>query len=534
MKRNKIYLSISLFSAILFALFLPTSLMAQSESYLDTIYRAVNGSNTYSSDYETDTDVEVLAETKEETSADSDTLLIYADVSNNGDVGVDTGKTSNPITADGKIDVNIVLSDMTRILIGMNTGLNINTSSFTIIDMGNGVLNTNTSTSSTTNTGTSTSTTTNTNTSTGTNTNTDTGTTSTTTTTTTTTNTNTTTTTSTTTNTSTSTGTNTPTDEPGLNPGTTTTTTTTTTTSTSTDTGSNPNPFGEDTTVTTTQTTSDTTTTTTTTTATNTNTGSDTSTGTNEDSKEEIDNLKAKIKSNYSIPVEDGDSKFTLKQLQLMDEVFSKMKAANSEAVNTFMKATTKIVRDKKVPDNATIGTVDDNNRDDVAGYVVKGKTEVHILDRAVTLSEKDIKELEDINKCKFSQAELVKSIEEDYVHTIVHEMTHAFQNAQKEKGNDLVAKWQEKFWESDTKIRSDGIAPTSYAKTAPYEDMAECVAFYVTGGGVTYKNENGKEVFAANDFSNTTMDIERYNWIKYNIFNGVEFLDPNSGAISF
>ena len=82
MKQNKIHLYIFLFSAILFALVLPTSLMAQSESYLDTIYRAVNGSNTYSSDYETDTEVEVLAETKEESSADSDSVLIYAEASN--------------------------------------------------------------------------------------------------------------------------------------------------------------------------------------------------------------------------------------------------------------------------------------------------------------------------------------------------------------------------------------------------------------------------------------------------------------------
>ena len=63
---------------------------------------------------------------------------------------------------------------------------------------------------------------------------------------------------------------------------------------------------------------------------------------------------------------------------------------------------------------------------------------------------------------------------------------------------------------------------------------MAECVAFYVTGGGVKYKNADGKEVFRAYDFAGSTMDIERYNWIKYNIFNGVEFLDTNDGTISF
>ena len=142
MKHNKTHLFITIFSAILFALFLPTSLMAQSESYLDTIYRAVNGNNTYSPDYETDTEVEVMAETSN-ASDESDKVFIDADVPSSSNNGVDSGKSS-PVSADGKIDVNIVLSDMTRILIGMNTGLQINTSSFTIIDMGNGVLNTDT------------------------------------------------------------------------------------------------------------------------------------------------------------------------------------------------------------------------------------------------------------------------------------------------------------------------------------------------------------------------------------------------------
>lgn len=505
MKHNLYKILITyIFVFVFLALVSPTSLMAQSESYLDTIYRAVNGNNTYSPDeYETDTEIEVMAEAAGVASSSasaSDTLVINTDDPN----ATLTVGSSTPLIKDGKIDINVVLSDMTRILIGMNTGLNINTSSFTIIDMGSATsntgTNTGTSTGSNTNTGTTTSTTTSTstNTSTGTTTNT-----------------------STDTGANTNTGTSTNPDngiDTGTNTGTNTNTTTDSGSNTGTDTGSNPNPFDEGNTVTTTNTTSDT----------------GTSTGTNTNSAEEIDNLKAKISSNYGIPAEDGDSKFTVRQLELMDATFEKMKAANSAAVNDFMKATSKIVRDKKLPDNVIIATVDDDKKDTILAYVPSGKTDVHILDKAVTLTEKDIKDLEDVNKSKFSQAELTKLVEDNYVHTIVHEMTHAFQHSEKAKGNDLIAKWKEKFWESDTKIKSDGIAPTEYAKTAPYEDMAECVAFYVTGGGIIYKNEEGKEVFEAYNFCKNTMDIERYKWIKENIFNGVEFLDTSDSSITF
>ena len=493
MKQRKINIFVVLFAAFLFALVLPTSLMAQSESYLDTIYRAVDGSNnTYLSDYETDTEIYVDAEVSGATAAAPDNTSTSTGTSTN----TSSTTSSNPVIKDGKIDVNVVLADMTRILIGMNTGLSINTSSFTIIDMGNGT-STESSTSSSTSGSTSTDTGSTTNTGSETNTSpstsTDSGTT----------------TTTTATDSGSNTGTTTsPSEDPGLNPG------TTTPTSTSTDTGSQTNPFDEDTTVTTTQTTSD--------------TGTTTST----DSKEEIDNLKAKIESNYGVPVAEGNSNFTVRQLELMDDTFAKMKAKNSTAVNDFMKSTTKIIRDKSFPTDANTETT--TNPDNVMGYVVRGETVVHLLDRASTLSEKDITELEKLNKRKFSQAQLVKHVEEDYVHTIIHEMTHAFQNSQAAKGNDIAAKWQAKFWDSETQVKSDGTPPSAYAKTSPREDMAECVAFYVTGGGVKYTNAEGKEVFKANNFAGSTMDIERYNWIKDNIFNGVEFLDPNNGTINF
>ena len=503
MKQN-IYriMVVSLFAAFFFALFSPASLTAQSESYLDTIYRAVNTDGAYFSDYETETETEAEPEVE-----------FMAGAANTGsapEAGVDEAKDdktkaaeevkNTPITKDGKIDVNVVLSDMARILIGMNTGLQINTSSFTVIDMGSSDNGTNPSTNPGTDTPTDNSgsnsgnnnpsdnsgsnsgnnnPTDNSGSNSGNNTPTD--------------------------NSGSNSGNNTPSDNPGLNPGTNTPTDNSGSNSGSnSESGSNPNPFGEDNSV----------------------------TPPSSNSAEEIDNLKAKINSTYGIPVEEGDSKFTVKQLELMDATFAMMKAANSTAVNNFMKATTKIIRDKAVPEGFTSATVPESQLDNVCGYVTKGKTEAHILDRAANLSEKNIKELEELNKRKFSQTELEEIVEDNYVHTIVHEMTHAFQNSEKEKGNDLVAKWTEKFWESDTKIKSDGIAPSSYAKTAPYEDMAECVSYYVTGGGIKYKNADGKDVFRAYDYTGATMDIERYNWIKDNIFNGTEFLDTANNTV--
>ena len=511
MKQNIYKIVTSLFVLLFCALVFPASLMAQSESYLDTIYRAVNGNGAYSTDYETEPEpeVEIMAEPTNVASAASNTLVINTDDPN---ATVVIG-SSTPLIKDGKIDVNVVLSDMTRILIGMNTGLQINTSSFTIIDLSSGNSNSDNNSNPSTNPGTDTPTdnsgsnsgnnnpsdnsgsnsgnnnpSDNSGSNSGNNNPSD--------------------------NSGSNSGNNTPSDNPGLNPGTNPSdnsgsnsgTNPSDNSGSNSENGSNPDPFNEDNNVTT----------------------------PNSDSAEDIDNLKSKINSNYGIPLEDGTSKFTVKQLELMDATFAMMKAKNSTSVNNFMKATTKILRDKTVPENSTSETVSESNRENVAGYVTMGKTEVHILDRAANLSEKNIKELEEINKRKFSQAELERIVEENYVHTIVHEMTHAFQNSEKAKGNDIVAKWTERFWESDTKIKSDGIAPSSYAKTAPYEDMAECVSYYVTGGGVKYTNENGKEVFRAYDYTGATMDIERYNWIKENIFNGVEFLDTANSTVGF
>jgi hypothetical protein len=378
----------------------------------------------------------------------------------------------------------------------MNTGLTINTSSFTVIDLSDdGGTDTGSTSSTCTSTCTGSTTSTCTSTCTGSTTSTCT---------------------STCTGSTSDTSTNTDT-------GSSSDTSSNTDTGSKTDTGTNTNPFGDDTTVTGSDT--------------GTVSGSETRTNTATDTRtdaEKIEDAKAKIQSTYGIKCTDSTSNFSLRQLELINEALEKLDNGNS-STKSFLRATTEYIREKVVPDNFTSATVEDGQKDTVMGYVIRGETAVHLMDYATVLSESDIKKIEEINNRKFTKSELVKLIEEEFTHTVVHEMTHAFQNSEKAKGNDLIAKWQEKFWNNDKEVKTDGIPPTSYAKTAPYEDMAECVSFYVTGNGILTKNKDGVDVYKCKDFSGTTMDMERYNFIKDNIFNGMEFLDsvPESGGLS-
>ncbi len=525
--KKQLYIFMSYLMTIIFCFNAPVILHAQSGSYLDTIYQAVEGNEegssssyddnvpAYAGEDDTNTDTGIVIETDDPNAEVTIGDNTPTETSTNTNTNTDTNTNNDEMK-----HINEVIADMTRIIIGMNMGVTVNTSSFIIIDLDGSGTSTNTNTNTNTNTGSNTSTNTNTGSTTTTNTSTstssDTGS-----------NTSTNTSTSSDTGSNTSTSTSTSSDT-GSNTSTSTSTSsdtgsnTSTNTSTSSDTGSN--------TSTSTSTTSDTGSNTSTSTSSDTGSNTSTNTGTDTGTEETVDDLKSKISSNYGVPCIDGSSSFTTRQLQLIDEAFAKLNSKNASA-KAFLKTTAGIVRDSVPPNNIEVSTVDDEST--MTGYVIDGEKIVHILDKAATLSEQDIKDLEETNGRKFSQEELVQYIEDDFTNTIIHEMTHAYQNAEKEKGNDIIEKWKERFWKSDTEIKDGGITPSSYAQTEPGEDMAECVAFYVNGGGVIYTNTEGKQVFRANDFSGSKMDIERYNWIKENIFNGAEFLDPSDSSIS-
>jgi hypothetical protein len=101
--------------------------------------------------------------------------------------------------------------------------------------------------------------------------------------------------------------------------------------------------------------------------------------------------------------------------------------------------------------------------------------------------------------------------LKHNFKRTLVHEMTHCFQNTYPQ----VMQTWSQKFWPGGRLV---GQCPTGYGRTQPVEDMAESVATYWTGGSI----RNG--VFVSR--SGTTMDLERYNFIKKYIMDGKEYLN--------
>lgn len=452
--------------------------VSAQDSYLDSIYQAVSGeSGTSALEPETppsevggvvidtdDSNATVTVGSEPGTSTDTDAVQ---------DTATDTGNgTANNEELQ---HINVVLNDMTRILIGMNMGVPIDTSKFTIIDLLGGSTSTEEDTDTSTSTSTSSSTDTQTETSSDTETSTDVDT-------------------DTVPNTDTDTNINTdttPTDEPGLNPD---------TPDTGGDAGSDTN------------------------TATSSDTNSDTSidTGTensvdNNTDPEAISELKSLIKSKYGITCTDGTAKFTVTQLRLMAETLEKLPP-------DFRACTTEFIRDNKKSDA--------EEDSDVAGYVIRPESKVHILDRAVTFTSDIIEGYENLNgPC--SDEKLRKWLEFEYLQTLVHEMTHCLQHKDFDEENtvynDVTRAWEETFWPGGN-IKGQSVS--SYGNTKFQEDMAECVAMYVAGG-VILKDENGTEYFKTNSpfVSSSKMDIERYNFIKNNIMGGKEFITEHYGS---
>jgi hypothetical protein len=99
--------------------------------------------------------------------------------------------------------------------------------------------------------------------------------------------------------------------------------------------------------------------------------------------------------------------------------------------------------------------------------------------------------------------------LKHNFKRTLVHEMTHCFQNTYPQ----VMQNWSRQFWPGGRLV---GQCPTGYGRTQPVEDMSESVATYWTGGSI----KNG--VFVSR--SGATMDLERYNFIKQYIMDGKEY----------
>ncbi|HPT46801.1 MAG TPA: hypothetical protein PLM07_12995 [Candidatus Rifleibacterium sp.] len=436
---------------------------AQSESYVDTIYQAIDAAVL---------EEENAAAAYPEATWATEAVVITDNSSATVEIATDTAELQR---------VTDLIDSMTRILLGKLGGVNLG---FKIIDCVKILPPTETATGTATITDTSTSTSTATGTATVTSTATATSTiTATSTATVTNTSTATTTATSTATVTNTSTATTTATSTATVtNTSTATTTATSTATVTSTSTG------------TTTSTTTGTSTSTTTSTTTSTSTSTSTSTGTG--TGDPIDDQKAIMTSKYGIEAANGTSPWSESQLKLANELLATLP-------KNYRNATDVILRDKEPPEGAPEGVI---------GYVSFCERRVHMLDAGTKLSQAMIDSMtETLGRAPTSEEQLVQ-IRFQFKKTLAHEMAHCFQNTYPE----VYRNWQAQFWPGDKII---GSCPSAYGKTKPYEDMADSVALYIMGGRI----ENGFFVTAYG----TKMDMDRYNFIKNNVLGGTEYLKP-------
>ncbi len=205
--------------------------------------------------------------------------------------------------------------------------------------------------------------------------------------------------------------------------------------------------------------------------------------------------LKASLKAKYGFSALDGQgATWSKNQLIAADEAFASLP-------EYFRSCTDVIYRDGPPPSFAPAGT---------SGYVIVPQRKIHMLDASVTASQWLYNSLISRYGRKPTNAELMANLKYNFQRTIVHEMTHCFQNTHP----DISRAWQNTFWPGG---RLTGNCPTSYGRTQPVEDMAESVATYWVGGkieGGYFKARNGN-----------VMDIKRYNFIKNYVMNGKEYL---------
>lgn len=269
-------------------------------------------------------------------------------------------------------------------------------------------------------------------------------------------------------------------------------TATTTSTATATSTSTSTATATQTSTRTSTATATSTSTSTATATATSTSTSTATSTGT----AESKDALRAAVKAKYNIDLTDGSgATWSENQLKAADEAFG-------ELPSFFRKCTDLVYRDGPpyasfIPSSA-------------AAYVIVPQRKIHMLNLSVSMTQSAYNSMVAAYGRAPTQAEQMAYLKHNFKRTLVHEMTHCFQNTYPQ----VYQTWASKFWPGG---RLAGSCPTGYGRTQPAEDMAESVATYYTGGTI----RNGMFISR----SGAQMDLERYNFIKKYIMDGKEYL---------
>jgi len=209
---------------------------------------------------------------------------------------------------------------------------------------------------------------------------------------------------------------------------------------------------------------------------------------------DKIAELKTKLQDKYNVIASDGDgSKWSEFQLEATNTALNSLPTK-------FRQATEQIYRDKSAPEGAPAGA---------QAYVKFGEKKIHMLDACTQLSQAKFDSMKQQLGRDPTIEEQQNEVKIQFQYTLVHEMTHCFQNKYPEK----LTEWKAKFW-PDGKITGD--CPTAYGKTLFYEDMAESVACYWLGGRI-----EGNSFITA---YGTKMDLERYNFIKEFVMSGQEF----------
>ena len=230
-------------------------------------------------------------------------------------------------------------------------------------------------------------------------------------------------------------------------------------------------------------------------TSTGTSTATATSTGTGTATGKEA--VRAAIKDKYGINAADGQNQtWSENQLRAADEALASLPSF-------FRKCTDTVYRDgppydPRIPPSA-------------AAYVIVPQHKVHMLDLSAQMTQGAYNSLVAAYGRAPTTEEQMAYLKHNFKRTLVHEMTHCFQNTYPQ----VMQTWSQKFWPGGRLV---GQCPTGYGRTQPVEDMAESVATYWTGGSI----RNG--VFVSR--SGTTMDLERYNFIKKYIMDGKEYLN--------
>ena len=435
---------------------------AQSESYIDTIYQALES--------EQGTSQESSAPQGED-NGDGGEQSVTIETDDEEAVVEQTEELPPEIQR-----INTILNDITRILTGQLGGA---LPTLNLIDLSDTGSQTQTETETNTETETVTDTNTDTDTDTVTDTDTDTST-------------------DTVTDTDTDTDTDTNTD---------TVTDTSTDTVTVTDTDTNTQTETE----TVTQTETETETVTQTETETQTNTSTDTST---------VDGLKNSISDKYDIDMGDGTADWSLKQLEAADELFATLPKGFLDCTtkitrdvkveeNTTLGSATNILgyvkymeQEVHILDLATEVSedtqelIEDNMREAAREAYIKTYKEKYNEDPPEVL----ITEYVDGYVERNLAAQIEYQFKFQLKHTIAHEMTHCLQHTYP----NVYREWQAKFWPNN---EITGDSPSNYGKSLPYEDMAESFAFFILGGRI----EDGFFITE----TGSKMDLERYEFVK-------------------